>query len=329
MTFKYKNVYINETSTITGPYEKSGPLGNYYDKSYNDLYLNEKSFELAEIKMLNDSLNLLLEKSNLKQDDIDMHISGDLLNQISATNYASKKINIPLIGIYAACSTSTLGLALAAMLVDNYKSKKIIVSTSSHNASSEKQFRQPVEYGGPKKLYSTFTVTGAASALISSEKSNIKIESATIGKVVDYKITDAMNMGAAMAPAAAKTIYNHFKNTNTKVEDYDLILTGDLGKYGRNILDEFMEQEYNIKLNNLKDSACMIYDLEKQDVNAGGSGPACIALVTYSYILDKIRKGILNRVLLVATGALLSPTLTNEKQSIPAISHAISIRREK
>ena len=329
MTFKYKNVYINETSTITGPYEKSGPLGNYYDKSYNDLYLNEKSFELAEIKMLNDSLNLLLEKSNLKQDDIDMHISGDLLNQISATNYASKKINIPLIGIYAACSTSTLGLALAAILVDNYKSKKIIVSTSSHNASSEKQFRQPVEYGGPKKLYSTFTVTGAASALISSEKSNIKIESATIGKVVDYKITDAMNMGAAMAPAAAKTIYNHFKNTNTKVEDYDLILTGDLGKYGRNILDEFMEQEYNIKLNNLKDSACMIYDLEKQDVNAGGSGPACIALVTYSYILDKIRKGILNRVLLVATGALLSPTLTNEKQSIPAISHAISIRREK
>ena len=329
MTFKYKNVYINETSTITGPYEKSGPLGNYYDKSYNDLYLNEKSFELAEIKMLNDSLNLLLEKSNLKQDDIDMHISGDLLNQISATNYASKKINIPLIGIYAACSTSTLGLALAAILVDNYKSKKIIVSTSSHNASSEKQFRQPVEYGGPKKLYSTFTVTGAASALISSEKSNIKIESATIGKVVDYKITDAMNMGAAMAPAAAKTIYNHFKNTNTKVEDYDLILTGDLGKYGRNILDEFMEQEYNIKLNNLKDSACMIYDLEKQDVNAGGSGPACIALVTYSYILDKIRKGILNRVLLVATGALLSPTLTNEKESIPCISHAISIRREK
>lgn len=329
MTFEYENVYINETSTITGPYEKTGPLGDYYDYSYDDLYMDDKSFELAEAKLLNKSLDTLLEKCNMKKSDIDIHIAGDLLNQITATNYASKKINIPLIGIYAACSTSTLGLALASLIVDNYKSKKVIVSVSSHNAASEKQFRQPVEYGGPKKLYSTFTTTGAASALISNKKSKIKIVSATIGSVVDYGITDAMNMGAAMAPAAAKTIYEHLKNTNTTVEDYDLILTGDLGKYGSLILKDFMKQEYNISFNNLNDSACMIYDLDKQDVNAGGSGPACIALVTYGYILNEMKKRNLNSVLLVATGALLSPTLTNEKQSIPAISHAVCLRRVK
>ena len=329
MTFEFDDVYINEVSTIVGPYESKGPLSKYYDKCYDDLYIGEKSFELAEVKLLTDSINKVLTKAKIKIDDIDIHISGDLENQICATSYAFKNINNPLIGIYAACSTNTLGLALASILLDNYDLKNVLVSTSSHNAASEKQFRQPVEYGGPKKLYSTFTTTGAASALLSNRKSSIQIISATIGSVVDLNITDPMNMGAAMAPAAANSIYKHLNNTKTKVSDYDLILTGDLGKYGVEILKEYMQEEYNLELNNVKDSACMIFDLDRQDVNAGGSGPACIALVTYSYILNKMKEGKLNNVLLVATGALLSPTFTNQKQTIPSISHIINIRRTK
>ena len=325
MTFEFDNVYVNETATITGPYEKKGPLGNYFDKSYQDLYFKEKTFELAEIKMHKECVDVLLSKIGLKNYDIDIHIAGDLLNQIVSTNYTAAKLEIPLIGIYAACSTSTLGLLLASCLISSNQVKNAVVSTSSHNCCSEKQFRQPVEYGGPKKKSATFTTTGAASAFLSSKKSKIKITSATLGTVVDYDQKDPLNMGAAMAPAAAKTIFSHLKNTNTKVKDYDLILTGDLGKYGFNILKDFMKTEYEIEFDNLADSACMIYDLKNKDVYAGGSGPSCIALVAYSYIIEKMKKGKLKKVLMVATGALMSQTIVNEKQSIPSISHAVCL----
>ena len=325
MTFKYNSVYINEVSTVAGPYEAKGPLNKYYDYTYNDLYFNEKNWELAEISMHKKCIEILLSKSKLKPSDIDILISGDLLNQIVSSNFTALSISIPLIGIYAACSTSTLGLILASNMIDSKQAKKIITSVSSHNCTSEKQFRQPVEYGGPKPKTATFTTTGAASALISSKKSKIKITSATIGTVVDLGIKDAFHMGAVMAPAAAKTIYNHLKSTNTTINDYDLILTGDLGKYGKDILKDYMKEEYQIELNNLDDSACMIYDINKQDVYAGGSGPACIPLVTYSYIFDKMKKGKLKKVLMVATGALLSQTTVNEKQTIPAISHAVTL----
>ena len=210
-------------------------------------------------------------------------------------------------------------------MIEVGQAKNIITSVSSHNCTSEKQFRQPVEYGGPKPKTATFTVTGSASALVSSKKSKIRITSATIGTVVDLGIKDAFHMGAVMAPAAAKTIYDHLISTNTTINDYDLILTGDLGKYGKDILKDYMKEEYQIELNNLDDSACMIYDINKQDVYAGGSGPACIPLVTYSYIFDKMKKGKLKKVLMVATGALLSQTTVNEKQTIPAISHAVTL----
>ena len=325
MTFNYKNVYLEESSTIAGMYEAKGPLKDYYDKVYKDFYFNEKTFELAEIKLMYESVQILLDKSNKKVNDINVHISGDLLNQITASTYASSKLQIPLIGIYAACSTSTLGLIIASNMINARQVKNAIVSVSSHNCCSEKQFRQPVEYGGPKPKRSTFTVTGAASALLSNKESKIKITSATLGTVVDLYQKDPFNMGAVMAPAAARTIYTHLTNTKTNASDYDLILTGDLGVYGKNILKDYMQEEYNIELNNIDDSACMIYDLNNQEVNAGGSGPACLPLVTYGYILNKMRKNRLKKVLLVATGALLSQTLTNEKQTIPAISHAVCL----
>ena len=325
MTFNYKNVYLDETSTIAGIYEAEGPLKDYYDKCYKDFYFNEKTFELAEIKLMNESIEILLDKSKKKSTDIDIHISGDLLNQITSSSYTAAKKQIPFIGIYAACSTSTLGLIIASNMINARQVKNAIVSVSSHNCTSEKQFRQPVEYGGPKPKKSTFTVTGAASALLINKPTNIKITSGTLGTVVDLGIKDPFNMGAVMAPAAAKTIYTHLLNTKTKPSDYDMILTGDLGVYGKKILKEYMQKEYNIELGNLQDSACMIYEIDEQEVNAGGSGPACLPLVTYGYILDKMKKKRLKKVLLVATGALLSQALVNEKQTIPAISHAVCL----
>ena len=325
MTQEYENVYINDVATITGPYEAKGPLSNYFDKSYNDLYFGSKSWESAEIKMLCECIHLLLQKVKKKISNIDALISGDLLNQIVSSNFTASKLGIPFIGIYAACSTSTLGLIIAANMIESKQAKNIITSVSSHNCTSEKQFRQPIEYGGPKPKTATFTVTGASSALLSSKKSKIRIVSSTLGSVVDAGIKDAFNMGAVMAPAAAKTIYTHLINTKTKASDYDLILTGDLGRYGKDILKEYMEKQYGIVLNNLDDSACMIYDIDTQDVYAGGSGPSCIALVTYGYILDKIKKGELKKVLMVATGSLHSQVTVNLKKTIPSVSHAICL----
>ena len=325
MTFKYNNVYINDVSTITGPYEAKGPFNKLYDKSYNELYFNKDTWEQAEVKLIEESVDILLKKSKNSRDNIDLFISGDLLNQIGASNYASVSIGIPFLGIYSACASYVEGLIIASNMIDSRQIKNSIVSTSSHNTGAEKQFRYPVEYGGPKKKYSTFTVTGGASALLSSKESNIKVDSSTIGKTVDLGIKDVNNMGAVMAPAAAETIYNHLKDTRREVGYYDLILTGDLGRYGKDILKEYMQVEYNIDLYNLNDAATMIYDIDNQDVYAGGSGPACLPLVMFSYVLDKMKKGEINRVLLVATGALLNSSLVNQKITIPSIAHAISL----
>ena len=225
MTFKYKNVYVGTTSTVTGPYEKNGLLGNYYDKSYDDLYFNEKTWEQAEIRSILDSIEILLNKINKTTGEIDLHLGGYLLNQIVATNYASSKLEIPFIGLYSACATSTLGISLAATLIDNKRIKNAVVTSSSHNNGAEKQYRNPVEYGAPKKCYTTFTVTGCGSIYLTKDKSKIKVESSTIGTVVNLGITDVSNMGAVMAPAAAKTIYDHLKDTKRNINYYDLVLT--------------------------------------------------------------------------------------------------------
>ena len=325
MTFKYNNVYINETSTVVGPYENKGPLSKYFDMYYNDLYFNEKTWEQAEIKSIIDSTNLLLKKLNKSSRDINLHIGSDLLNQIVATSYASSKIGIPLIGVYSACSSSNLSLILASNMIDSGKIKNAIITSSSHNNGAEKQYRNPVEYGGPKKEYTTFTTTGCASCYVSNISSKIKVESGTIGTVVDMGVTDVSNMGAVMAPSAAKAIYDHLNDTKRKIDYYDLILTGDLGEVGKKILKEYMKKEYNITLKNYDDSATMIFDTDKQEVYSGGSGIACLPLVTYSYILDRMKKDKLKKVLLVATGALMNPTMCNQHLSIPSISHTISL----
>ena len=325
MTFKYSNVYINDTATITGPYEANGPLSKYFDKSYNDLYFNTKSWELAEIKLIEESIDILLNKVGKTKFDIDVLVSGDLLNQIVATNYAASSLGIPLIGIYGACSTSVLGLIIASNMLEAKQVENAVTSTSSHNNAAEKQFRYPVEYGGPKRKTTTFTSTGGASAYLSRNKKGIKVESATLGIVVDLGVTDVYHMGAVMAPAAAKTIYDHLRETKREVGYYDLILTGDLGMYGKDILKDYMLTEYNIELKNYDDCGSMIYDINKQPVYAGASGPACAPLVTYSYVFSKMYKKEIRRVLLVATGALMNTTIVNNKSTIPSIAHAISL----
>lgn len=325
MTFKYKNTYINDTVTITGPIEKNGPLGSYFDKSYNEFYFGTNTWEKAESKLIEEAVDMLLSKVSKTRFDIDLHISGDLLNQTIASNYAASNIGIPYFGIYNACATSVEGLIIGSNMIEKNQIKNCICTTSSHNNAAEKQFRYPVEYGGPKPKTTTFTTTGGVAAYLSSEASGIKVESATVGRVIDMGIKDVYNMGAVMTPACADTIYRHLLDTRRDINYYDLVLSGDLGYYGKKMLKEYMKRDYGIDLKNYDDTACMIYDIDDQSVYAGGSGPACAPLVTYGYIFSKMRKKQIKRVLLVATGALMSPTAVNEKLTIPSIAHAISL----
>lgn len=325
MTFKYNNVYLNETATVAGRLESEGPLSTNYDKVYKDFYMGTKTWEQAEIKMITECVDILLNKSNKKKEDINMFISGDLLNQIAASSYAASTLKIPYIGIYSACATSTLGLILGSNMIEGKMTNNVIVNVSSHNNASEKQFRYPVEYGGPKRLTTTFTTTGAASALLSYNKTGIKVESGTLGTAIDSGIKDAYQMGAVMAIAACDTISKHLKETKRTIDYYDLVLTGDLGIYGKKILKEALEKEYGMNTNNVDDAACIIYDIDEQSVYSGGSGPACLPLVAYSYILEEMKRGKLNRVLLVATGALMNTNLVNQHLTIPSIAHAISL----
>lgn len=327
MTNTYKNVYVKETSTIGGIYEANGPLVKFLDKVYDkDFYYNEKSFEKAEVKLLKDSINLLLEKTKLTDNDIDLLISGDLLNQITASSYSARNFNIPFLGIYNACATSGEGMIIASNFIDNKKINSAIVSVSSHNMAAEKQYRNPTEYGTPKPETATFTVTGGASILLTNNKTKVRISSSTIGRVIDKGIKDVNHMGAVMAPAAADTIFRHLTNTKTNVNDYDMILTGDLGKYGKEILINYLKKEKNLDISKVyNDCATMIYDTKKQPVLAGGSGPVCSALVNFSYVYKLLLDKKVKRVLLVPTGALFSPTFFFQKESIPAIAHAVCL----
>lgn len=324
MTFTYKNVYLNDTARIAGPYELAGPLSNTFDKTYHEFYFGRPTWEQAEVKLIEESVDIVLSKVGKTKKDVDLHISGDLLNQLVASNYAANSIKIPFLGIYNACATSTEGLILASNMIESGQISNAICTVSSHNNAAEKQFRYPVEYGGPKRKTATFTVTGGASAFVSKEKKGFRIDHGTVGRVVDLGIKDVYHMGAVMAPAAADTIYTHLKDTKRTIEDYDLIMTGDLGKYGKNILKEYMKTEYGLDLKNYEDAACLIYR-DVKDAYAGGSGPACLPLVAYGYVLNKMKNKEYKRVLLVATGALMNVAMTNQKLSIPSIAHAISL----
>ena len=320
----FDNVYVIDSATVAGPVEKEGPLNKYYDKTYDDLYCGKNTFEQAERNMLKDSIDIVFRKTKLFDKDIDIMFGGDLLNQITSCSYVSRDYKIPLIGTFGACSSSMLTLALASSYVNAGYAKKAMAFTSSHNATAERQFRYPTEYGIQKPDTTTYTVTGAGSIIVGNIISDIKVTSATIGEVTDFEFTDANNMGVAMAPAAYNTLKQHFKDLNRDPGYYDLILTGDLSMYGKRIVMEMFKKD-NIQLSNYDDCGLIIYDRNNQEVFAGGSGCACCALTTYGYILDKMKKKELKKVLVVATGALLSPTVIQQKETIPCIAHAVSL----
>lgn len=322
-TWKFQsNIFLTGTGTAVGPLEANGPLGNSFDKKFTELHCGQDNWELAERHLMEQAIDISLQKVNKTYNDMDFFLSGDLLNQIVTANYVARKIQIPFLGMFGACSTSMETLAVAAAFVDGGFANQVLTAVSSHNATAERQFRYPTEYGGQKPDTATFTVTGAGAAIVSNESSPIRITHATIGKVFDYGIKDPFDMGSAMAPAAADTIATHFKDTGFGPKDYDLIVTGDLSAVGSPIARQLLlEQNFDLSANH-QDCGLMVYRPD-QPVFAGGSGCACSAVVTYGHLINELKKGNLKKIFVVATGALLNPVMIQQKESIPTIAHGV------
>lgn len=322
---------ISSTGVAVGPFEGNGNLADDFDIIHDNLWLNEESFEKASRVLLEEAAQTALEKKNLQTHDIQYFFAGDLINQITPTSFAARTLGIPYLGLFGACSTTTEGLALASFIVNYGGANKVLAGASSHNAATEKQFRYPTEYGGQKPPTAQWTVTGAGVALVEkndkSPESKLVVTSATIGKVVDMGLKDPFNMGGAMAPAAADTIYHHFRDLNLPDDHYDLVVTGDLGKIGQETALDLLEQK-GIKLDKdkFRDCGLLIYK-EEQPVQSGGSGAGCSASVLYGHLLNEMRNGRYKRILMAATGALLSPLTFQQGESIPCIAHAVAIER--
>ncbi|MEG2458051.1 MAG: stage V sporulation protein AD [Bacilli bacterium] len=325
-TFTYKKVYITSSYTLLSSLAHKPIISSYVDKVVDDYYMKKKSVEEAESEYQNICIKEILKKNKLKETDIDILISGDLQNQISSSVYSAKNFDIPHIGVYSACASFAESMLIGASFIESNTIKKALIVSSSHNLVAEKQFRFPIEYGSLKKKINSFTVSGSVSTLMSNTKSNIKLVSSTIGKVVDIGYKDTNNFGALMAPSASKTLYEHLKNTKTKVDDYDLILTGDLGVYGILILKEYFYKLYNIELKNIIDCGAYIYNCVVGSSFSGGSGPICWPLVFFSKF-SKSKK--YNKILVIATGALHSSSSANRKETLPSISHVLSLEVNK
>lgn len=319
-SFKYTNVYLKDYYTVGGPFERDGKLK--YNLVSDDFYFECDTLEEAERKMQKVVLDNLLSKNKLSEDNIDLLVGGDLLNQECSTSYNIKDYNIPFLGVYSACATFQASMIILANFIEGKFIKNGIAITSSHNLNCEKQFRAPVEYGSPKPDKTTFTATGSAGTILTKNKTNIKVESATIGRVVDYGIDDVFHMGAIMAPAAAEVIVKHLKDLERDINYYDLVVTGDLGKIGEDILKEFLLINHKIKLKKYFDAGTQIYDHENQPVFSGASGTVALPFVLFNKIL-KTKK--YKKILMVGTGSLHTPVMMNQKNTIPATAHAVSL----
>ncbi|SER98289.1 stage V sporulation protein AD [Gracilibacillus ureilyticus] len=323
-TFKNPPVIVS-TGTVGGPFEEQGNIADDFDLFFSDQWMEEKSFEQAHSHLIEEASTIALKKANVSKDKVNFFLHGDLINQITPTNFAARELKIPYLGLFSACATSMEGLAISSLFVSEGNADYALTGAASHNSAAERQFRYPTEYGSQKPDTSQWTVTGAGMALVAKDGEGPRVTSATIGKVIDEGMTDPFNMGGAMAPAAFDTITQHFNDRNVDETYYDLIITGDLAKYGRLIcLDLFSKNQRPIDESKFKDCGLMVYK-DDQSVFAGASGPACSAIVTYGHLLKKLMKNEYQRILVVATGALLSPLTVQQKQSIPCIAHAVSI----
>ena len=324
-TIKFDNPpTILDTACIVGPKESDGPLAQYFDQCLTDEMWGEKSWEKAESKIIKETVNMAISKSSIPSDKIEYCFAGDLLNQCISSSFGLRELNIPFFGIFGACSTFVEGLSLASVFIEggiNYA----ICAASSHFCSSEKQFRFPLELGNQRPPTSQWTVTGAGSAIVAREGQGPFITHITSGKIVDMGIKDANNMGAAMAPAAFDTLMTHFKDTGRSPNYYDAIITGDLGHIGRDILiDLCANSGYNIR-SVYNDCGVLIFDKKNQDTHSGGSGCGCCASVFSGYFFKQLKENKIKRLLLIATGALMNSTSSQQGESIPGIAHAISI----
>ncbi len=316
---------ITAWASVAGKKESEGPLARNFVVTSQDTYFGQKTWEQAEKQIQKTALDTLLKKAELKPDQIGAVFSGDLLNQCIGSSFTLRNTGIPHIGLYGACSTMAESLLMASMAVCGGFSDKVVAMTSSHFASSERQYRFPLGYGGQRTPTSQWTVTGSGAALVCSAGTGPRIKSCTIGTVTDLGIKDANNMGAAMAPAAYDTIRAHFADLNTSADAFDLIVTGDLGHVGMEILLELARKDGISLGGKLTDCGTMVFDREKQDVHAGGSGCGCSAITLCSQLLHKLDKGKLKNILFCGTGALLSPTSTQQGLPIPGVCHAVSI----
>jgi stage V sporulation protein AD len=316
---------ILSTATVGGPFEAKGNLADDFDLLHEDLWLGEDSYEKAHKVLFEEAFFKALEKANLEKEKVQFIIAGDLINQITPSSFAARTFKAPYLGIFGACSTSMEGLALAAFIINYGGAQYLLTGAASHNTAVEKQFRYPTEYGGQKPPTAQWTVTGAGVALLSDKGEGPRVTSATIGRVVDMGMTDPFNMGGAMAPAAVDTIEAHFRDLNIDPSHYDLIVTGDLGHIGREVsLDLLKKHGMEIEEEKYQDCGLLIYR-EDQPVLAGASGAGCSAVVTYGHLLNRMKKGELKKILVVATGALLSPLTFQQNETIPCIAHAVSI----
>lgn len=314
---------------IAGKKESEGPLADYFDEVYLDIKLGESSFEKAESKFQSIAVDTALQKANLTPADIDILFAGDLLNQCVGSSFGLRDLNIAFYGLYGACSTMAESLSLASLFVDNSLAEHTLAVTSSHFCSAERQFRFPLEYGGVRTPTAQWTVTGSGAIILGKSDKPPYVKALTVGKIKDLGVKDINNMGAAMAPAAAYTIKKYLTDTKTVPTDYDMILTGDLGIVGSDILYELLDIDKIDICPVHKDCGKLIFDAKTQDTHSGGSGCGCSASVLCSYILPKIKTGELKNVLFVATGALMSPTTMQQGESIPSIAHLVHISHYK
>ncbi|MEG1310849.1 MAG: stage V sporulation protein AD [Romboutsia sp.] len=320
---------IISAASVVGPKEGEGPLKDYFDLILTDDLYGEKSWELAESKMVETAMKKAVKKADKNLKDINYMFGGDLINQLLPASFAARELAIPFFGIYGACSTMAEGICLSSMIVDGGFADLSLSGTSSHYCTAERQFRFPLELGNQKPMTAQWTVTGAGSVLIAPNGNGPKIKYITVGKVIDEGIDDGNNMGAAMAPAAIDTIYSYFKDTNDDPNSFDIIATGDLGKLGKQITEDLLKVK-GIDISKVyTDCGIEMFNLEEQDVHCGGSGCGCSATVFAGYIYDKLVKKEFNKVMLVSTGALLSPTSTLQKQTIPCVAHAVVIVNEE
>lgn len=316
---------ITHWASIAGKKESQGPLASYFDHTSQDTLFGQKTWEQAEKRMQQLALETLASKAGMPKEQFGLVYSGDLLNQCIGSSFTLNNTGIPHLGLYGACSTMAESLLLASMTVCGGFSDKVVAMTSSHFASSERQYRFPLAYGSQRTPTAQWTVTGSGAALICTQGQGPKIESATIGTVMELGIKDANNMGVAMAPAAYHTIKTHFSDLKASINDYDLIVTGDLGQLGKELVLEMARRDGFPLGGKLADCGTLVFDNTVQDVHAGGSGCGCSAITLCGYLLDQLHCGKLKRILFCGTGALLSPTSTQQGLSIPGVCHAVSI----